>query len=183
VAGQISQLHDRFSRHPRHFTDLMFANSLFILFSSNSLALAFLKSAINCTRPRMFELFPEFPRLRKPAAAEDAMVSCRSQAPFYSSLQRFPHGCPDPVRTMPPRSSLQDARCASDNSVWSYVKPCDNVPQRRCSGMRAERTAFEESALLMELHPMIDCGAKASPQQVCEVNLALLKAGCFVDRS
>ena len=43
----------------------MFANSLFILFSSSSLALAFLRSAINCTRPRMFELFPELPRLRK----------------------------------------------------------------------------------------------------------------------
>jgi hypothetical protein len=151
----------------------MFANSLFILFSSNSLALAFLKSAINCTRPRMFEPFPEFPRLRKPA--EDAMVSCRSQPPFYSSLQHFSHGCPGPVRTMPPRSSLQDARCASDNSVWSCVEPCDSVPQSRCSGTRADRTAFEELALLVELHPMNDCGAKASCPQVCEVILSWSK--------
>ena len=28
---------------------------------------------MNCISPRMFELFPELPRLRKPAAAEDAM--------------------------------------------------------------------------------------------------------------
>ena len=52
----------------------MFASSLLILFSSNSLALAFLKSAMNCTSPRMFALFPEDPRLKKPAAAEDAMM-------------------------------------------------------------------------------------------------------------
>jgi hypothetical protein len=44
----------------------MFANSLLILFSSNSLALAFLKSAMNWTNPRMFALFPDEPRLKKP---------------------------------------------------------------------------------------------------------------------
>ena len=43
----------------------MLASSLFILFSSSSLALAFRRSAINCTNPRIFELFPELPRLRK----------------------------------------------------------------------------------------------------------------------
>jgi hypothetical protein len=32
------------------------------------------------------------------------------------------------------------------------------------SGTRADRTAFEESALLVELHPIIDCGVKASPR-------------------
>lgn len=46
-------------------TNRIFASSLFILFSSSSLALAFLRSAMNCTNPRMFELFPELPRLRK----------------------------------------------------------------------------------------------------------------------
>ena len=43
----------------------MFASSLLILFSSSSLARAFLRSAMNWTNPRMFELFPELPRLRK----------------------------------------------------------------------------------------------------------------------
>jgi hypothetical protein len=47
---------------------------LLILFSSSSLALAFLKSAINCTNPRIFALFPMLPRPKNPAAAEDAMI-------------------------------------------------------------------------------------------------------------
>lgn len=51
----------------------MFASSLLILFSSNSLALAFLKSAMNWTSPRMFALFPDEPRLKNPPA-EEAMI-------------------------------------------------------------------------------------------------------------
>lgn len=50
----------------------MFANSLLMRFSSSSRALAFLKSAMNCTRPRMFELL-ELDLPRKPAAVEDMM--------------------------------------------------------------------------------------------------------------
>lgn len=46
----------------------MFASSLFILFSSSSLALAFRRSAMNWTRPRMFELVLLTDRPRKPAA-------------------------------------------------------------------------------------------------------------------
>ena len=42
-------------------------------FSSSSRALAFLKSAMNCTSPRMLELLL-LERPRKPPAAEDAMV-------------------------------------------------------------------------------------------------------------
>jgi hypothetical protein len=56
-----------------HRTNLMFASSLLILFSSSSLALAFLRSAMNCTRPRILELFPEFPRLRKPPDVDELM--------------------------------------------------------------------------------------------------------------
>lgn len=58
---------------------LIFANSLLILFSSSSLALAFRRSAINCTNPRIFELFPEEPRLKKLLAAEVAMIDYRDR--------------------------------------------------------------------------------------------------------
>lgn len=58
--------------------NLIFASSLLILFSSNSLARAFLRSAMNCTNPRILALFPEDPRLRKPAAAEEAILKQRS---------------------------------------------------------------------------------------------------------
>jgi hypothetical protein len=58
----------------------MFASSLLIRFSSNSLARALRKSAINCTNPRMFELFPELPLLKKFEAAEEAMVDYRVAA-------------------------------------------------------------------------------------------------------
>jgi len=51
----------------------MFASSLFILFSSSSLALAFLRSAMNCTSPRMFELLFELPRDKNPDAADPAI--------------------------------------------------------------------------------------------------------------
>lgn len=55
-------------------THLMLANSLLIRFSSSSRARAFLRSAMNWTRPRIFELLlPDRPR--KPAAAEEAMMS------------------------------------------------------------------------------------------------------------
>ena len=60
-------------------TNLILANSLLILFSSSSRALAFLRSAINCTNPRIFELFPELPRPKNPDAAEDAMMESRSR--------------------------------------------------------------------------------------------------------
>jgi hypothetical protein len=60
--------------YPENVTNLIFANSLLILFSSSSLALAFLKSAINCTSPRIWELFPELARPKNPAAAEVAML-------------------------------------------------------------------------------------------------------------
>lgn len=58
----------------RRITHLMFASSLLIRFSSSSLALAFRMSAINCTNPRILALFPDEPRLKKPAAAELAML-------------------------------------------------------------------------------------------------------------
>lgn len=48
----------------------MLANSLLMRFSSSSRALAFLKSAMNWTRPRMFELL-ELDLPRKPAAVDD----------------------------------------------------------------------------------------------------------------
>jgi hypothetical protein len=53
----------------------MFASSLLILFSSNSLALAFLRSAMNWTSPRILELFPELPRLRKPPDVDELMFA------------------------------------------------------------------------------------------------------------
>lgn len=54
----------------------MLANSLLMRFSSNSRALAFLKSAMNWTRPRMLELL-ELDRPRKPAAVDDMVGSVR----------------------------------------------------------------------------------------------------------
>lgn len=51
----------------------IFASSLLMRFSSNSRALAFLKSAMNCTSPRMFELF-ELERPRNPAAVDDMLA-------------------------------------------------------------------------------------------------------------
>lgn len=41
---------------PRYTTYRILANSLLIRFSSSSRALALRRSAMNCTRPRMFEL-------------------------------------------------------------------------------------------------------------------------------
>lgn len=58
---------------PVSLAHLIFANSLLILFSSSSRARAFLRSAINCTRPRMFALLL-LERPRKPAA-EEAILS------------------------------------------------------------------------------------------------------------
>jgi hypothetical protein len=57
----------------------MFASSLLIRFSSNSLARALRKSDINCTNPRIFELFPELPLLKKFEAAAEAMVEIGSR--------------------------------------------------------------------------------------------------------
>jgi hypothetical protein len=73
--------------------NLIFANSLLIRFSSNSLALAFRKSAINCTNPRIFELFPELPRLRKPAAAEDAMLGFPGRPPTATDIYSLSRVC------------------------------------------------------------------------------------------
>lgn len=50
----------------------MLASSLLMRFSSSSRARAFLKSAMNCTSPRILELL-ELERPRKPAAADDMM--------------------------------------------------------------------------------------------------------------
>lgn len=54
------------------FPHRMLANSLLMRFSSSSRALAFLRSAMNWTRPRMFELL-ELDLPRKPAAVDDMM--------------------------------------------------------------------------------------------------------------
>lgn len=54
-------------------TDLMLASSLLIRFSSSSRALAFRKSAMNCTKPRIVELPLLFPRPKKLDPAEDDM--------------------------------------------------------------------------------------------------------------
>lgn len=59
-------------------THRMLASSLLMRFSSSSRALAFLRSAMNCTSPRMLELLL-LERPRKPPAAEDAMANVRYQ--------------------------------------------------------------------------------------------------------
>lgn len=82
-------------------TNLMFASSLLILFSSNSLALAFRRSAMNCTSPRMFALFPDVPRLKKPAAAEVAILKWLLSSPFR------PYSLPRPERWL----YLQSHQC------------------------------------------------------------------------
>ncbi len=73
----------------------MFASSLLILFSSKSLALAFLRSAMNCTSPRIELLFPAEDRPRKPAAAalaslEDAPASRKNRLEGSSRLMSAP---------------------------------------------------------------------------------------------
>jgi hypothetical protein len=60
----------------------MFASSLLILFSSSSLALAFLRSAMNCTSPRIF-VFPELPRPKKPPEVAALMAGSYSRAPRH----------------------------------------------------------------------------------------------------
>lgn len=62
----------------------IFASSLLILFSSNSLALAFLKSAMKDTKPRMLPLF-ELPLPKNPVADEDAMMKS-VPLPSYGSV-------------------------------------------------------------------------------------------------
>ncbi len=61
----------------------MLASSLLIRFSSSSRALAFLKSAMNCTKPRILELLL-LERPRKPPPVEEA-ISEETRTPF-----RFP---------------------------------------------------------------------------------------------
>ncbi len=58
----------------------MLASSLLILFSSNSRALAFRRSAMNCTSPRMLELLL-VERPRKPPPVEDDMMKTRNYDP------------------------------------------------------------------------------------------------------
>ena len=41
---------------------------------------------MNCTNPRIFALFPEVPRPKKPAAAEDAMVEAGGCPPMPRSV-------------------------------------------------------------------------------------------------
>jgi hypothetical protein len=55
------------------FAHRIFASSLLMRFSSSSRALAFLRSAMNCTKPRIFELLL-LERPKKPAADEAIMT-------------------------------------------------------------------------------------------------------------
>jgi hypothetical protein len=98
-------------------TNLIFANSLLIRFSSNSLALAFRKSAINCTNPRIFELFPELPRPRKPAAAEDAILDFPGRPPTATDIYSLPLVCLSVPRIVLPKSKGRK----------SSMTPGDNV--------------------------------------------------------
>jgi hypothetical protein len=123
----------------------MFANSLLILFSSNSLALAFLKSAMNCTKPRMLDPFPEFPRLRKPAAAEDAIVSCRSQSRSLST-SRF-NKCPGFLTL-----------CTQCNQDLAYRMP--DVPPVMVFSCVSSRLIASSSASARE------CGQIAQPLRI-----------------
>ena len=98
----------------RVITNLMFASSLLILFSSSSLALAFLRSAMNCTRPRMFELLLELPRPRK-LPAEDAIVAI-FQSAFWIELCALAVG--EQIKTMIQRAPTTN--CRSSSSVSTY---------------------------------------------------------------
>lgn len=60
------------------------ASSLLMRFSSSSRALAFLKSAINCTSPRMFELLL-LDRPRKPEPVEEDMLGVSTRDSWISS--------------------------------------------------------------------------------------------------
>jgi len=91
-------------------THLMLASSLLMRFSSSSRALAFLRSAMNCTNPRMFELLL-VDRPRKPPAVEaiaGEIQRCRctaqeKESPSASST-REPHG---PTASLRPHHSHQ----------------------------------------------------------------------------
>jgi len=67
-------------------TNLILANSLLIRFSSNSRALAFRKSAINCTNPRIVELPLLFPRPKKLDPVEDDIPAARLTALIGSTV-------------------------------------------------------------------------------------------------
>ena len=96
-------------------TNLILASSLLILFSSNSLALAFLKSAINCTNPRMFALFPDVPRLKKPAAAEVAMIGYWLSSSYANAV--FSKSARGKIRSLPRASDSNDI--ADSTSLFS----------------------------------------------------------------
>lgn len=69
----------------------MLANSLFIRFSSSSLALAFLKSAIKDTNPRIAGTLPELFRLKRPPPpVPDAILETTDVATLVGG--RFPPG-------------------------------------------------------------------------------------------
>ena len=72
-------------------TYLMLANSLLMRFSSSSRALAFRRSAMNCTNPRMFELLL-VDRPRKPLAVEAITEAILSRGP--SGTERCRGRCP-----------------------------------------------------------------------------------------
>lgn len=69
-------------------THRMLASSLLMRFSSSSRALAFLRSAMNCTSPRMLELLL-LERPRKPPAADDAMTEVRDRRTPVGQLTTF----------------------------------------------------------------------------------------------
>jgi len=120
---------------------LMFASSLLILFSSSSLALAFLRSAMNCTSPShpsafapfptmscnlhgsslapdiyaplIFELPPPLPLPRNPAAALLAIISKVLYATRPAVLNR-PY-CMVPYSEFPECSSSPKSHDANNN--------------------------------------------------------------------
>ena len=68
----------------------MLASSLLIRFSSSSRALAFLKSAMNCTKPRILELLL-LERPRKPPPVEEA-ISEETKTPFRCPVDKVGFG-------------------------------------------------------------------------------------------
>ena len=67
-------------------TNLILANSLLIRFSSSSRALAFRRSAMNCTNPRIVELPLLFPRPKKLDPVEDDIPAARLTALIGSTV-------------------------------------------------------------------------------------------------
>lgn len=138
-------------------TNRIFASSLLILFSSKSRARAFLRSAMNWTRPRMLEL-PVVDRPRKPAAAEEAMLPCWESSSGYSRqvyFDRFFVSCSSYSHPHFPNIRLVCQSTVPSNSVFAELS--GNSDANKEPGRWSPCRQFQEARS--------NCGSQDRPRQ------------------